>query len=227
MLISGTTGIDLTGLPINNSGNAEVEGTLTVGGNVGIGVTPSSASKLQVKTGTNRNISISDEVTINGAATIEAIDDTRGSNISLELRGTTISITRPSGTTAVFDTNGNLLLTSGTGALGYGTGARGTVTQWTSKGTAVTLNKPSGQITMNGAALASGVSVVFAVNNSLITDKDTIIVNINNGPNGDKYDLYVWYVTAGVFYLRLKNISPSLLSDALVINFAVIKGAQA
>ena len=49
MKISGTTGIDLSGLPINNSGNAEVEGLLTVGGNVGIGVaTVTGAGYLQL-----------------------------------------------------------------------------------------------------------------------------------------------------------------------------------
>ena len=44
------------------------------------------------------------------------------------------------------DTSGNLLLTSGTGGIGYGNGSGGTVTQLTSKSTAVTLNKPNGLI---------------------------------------------------------------------------------
>lgn len=77
-------------------------------GNVGIGIAPANGEKLQVKTGTNRNLGISDQTTITGAVTIEGIDDTRGSNIPLEVRGSTVSITRPTGTTAVFDSSGNV-----------------------------------------------------------------------------------------------------------------------
>lgn len=42
------------------------------------------------------------------------------------------------------------------GGIGYQAGSGGAVMQATSKGTSVTLNKPSGQITMNNAALAAG-----------------------------------------------------------------------
>jgi len=43
-----------------------------------------------------------------------------------------------------------------TAEIGYSTAAQGTVTQLTSKSTGVTLNKSSGQITMNNAALLNG-----------------------------------------------------------------------
>ena len=69
------------------------------------------------------------------------------------------------------DSSGNVLVTSVAG-LGYGTGAGGTVTQATSKSTAVTLNKPTGQITTHNAALAADTTVSFLVNNSLITTSD-------------------------------------------------------
>ena len=55
---------------------------------------------------------------------------------------------------------GNVLVTSPAG-LGYGPGAGGTVTQATSKSTAVTLNKPSGQITMHNGSLGAGASAMF------------------------------------------------------------------
>ena len=60
---------------------------------------------------------------------------------------------------ARIDSSGNVLVTNPAG-LGYGTGSGGTVTQATSKSTTVVLNKPTGQITMNGAALASGAVVL-------------------------------------------------------------------
>ena len=45
----------------------------------------------------------------------------------------------------------------------------GTVTQATNKGTAVTLSTESGQITLNGAALADAAEVSFTVTNSRIS----------------------------------------------------------
>ena len=64
-----------------------------------------------------------------------------------------------------------------TDQLGYATGAQGTVTQATDKGTAVTLNKSMGRITMNNAALAGNTAVTFTLNNNLISANDTIILS--------------------------------------------------
>lgn len=117
---------------------------------------------------------------------------------------------------------GNTLHVGPNGGLGYGTGSGGTVTQATSKSTAVTLNKPTGQITMNNAALAAGGFTEFLVNNSLFTVTDIVIAQqlgwsnyrVESYPNGP-----------GSFKVRVTNISGGSLSDAVVINFAVIKGA--
>jgi hypothetical protein len=111
--------------------------------------------------------------------------------------------------------------------LGYGPGAGGTVTQSTSKSTAVTLNKPCGQITMNAASLAAGASVSFVVNCSLMAASDVPFASIY-GPSvadSNAYRLEVRHSNAGAFVLRLTNTSGGSLSEALVINFAIIKGA--
>lgn len=116
----------------------------------------------------------------------------------------------------------------GASALGYGAGAGGTVTQATNKATPVTLNKPTGQITMNAAALAAGATVTFQVNNSLITTADTVLLTcpfITIGPNN--YRVEVSFSSNGAFNIRVTNISVGSLSEALVINFALIKGATA
>lgn len=116
----------------------------------------------------------------------------------------------------------------GASALGYGAGAGGTVTQATDKATPVTLNKPTGQITMNAAALAAGATVTFQVNNSLITTADTVLLTcpfITIGPNN--YRVEVSFSSNGSFNIRVTNISVGSLSEALVINFALIKGATA
>jgi len=121
----------------------------------------------------------------------------------------------------VLDASGNLLVTSPAG-LGYGTGSGGTVTQATSKSTAVTLNKPTGQITMNNAALAAGVSVSFTLNNSLLSLYDIVFACAFGS---DNYRVEVSSVTTGNTAIRVTNITGGSLSEALIINFAIIKGA--
>lgn len=115
----------------------------------------------------------------------------------------------------------------GAGTLGYATGSGGTVTQATSKSTGVTLNKATGQITMNAAALAAGASVSFSVTNSLTATADTILANVGAGGFGANYTVHVTYCGAGGFGLSVTNISGGSLSEAVVINFAIVKGAAA
>lgn len=125
--------------------------------------------------------------------------------------------------TMVFDQNGNALVTSA-GGLGYGTGSGGTVTQATSKGAAVTLNAPSGQITMNNAALAAGAVATFSFNNSTMTANDVLVMSINaNSPNASSYSVRGVASSSATVYVT--NTSAGSLSDAVVINYAVIKGA--
>jgi len=124
------------------------------------------------------------------------------------------------------DSSGNVLVTSPAG-LGYGTGAGGTVTQATSKATAVTLNKPTGQITMNAAALASNTTVSFTLTNSLIATTDNVVVT-NAGGNGGSpnYQIFVFIVQAGSCLIAVRNISGGSLSESVSISFALIKGAS-
>ncbi len=132
---------------------------------------------------------------------------------------------------ALIDNTGLLRLmqgmrVEGASGLGFGTGAGGTVVQATSKATGVTLNKSSGQITMNGAALAAGAEVSFVVTNSLVEATDVVIVNIASVGTVGSYAAVVSAVAAGSFTITLTNLSGGSLSQALVLNFAVIKGAS-
>jgi hypothetical protein len=110
-------------------------------------------------------------------------------------------------------------------AFGYTTGAGGTVTQATSKSTAVTLNKPTGQITMNNAALAANTRVSFTFNNSLIATADTIVINIGGAFSGYMVDART--NASGAAVVTLWNYSAGSLSEGIVLNFAIIKGATA
>jgi hypothetical protein len=124
------------------------------------------------------------------------------------------------------DTSGNVRVTSAGGGLGYGTGSGGTVTQATSKSTTVTLNKPTGQITMNNASLLTNTIVQFQFDNSLLTTTDVLQITQQSGNGGvGNYNVWVYGQNSGSAFIAVKNISAFTLSDALVLNFAIIKGA--
>ena len=111
--------------------------------------------------------------------------------------------------------------------LGYSTAAQGTVTQATDKSTGVTLNKSAGRITMNNAALAGATAVSFTLTNSLISANDAIIVNVSGGGTAAAYTTYISSMTAGSAVVTLRNLTASTsLSEAVVINFAIIHGAS-
>lgn len=108
--------------------------------------------------------------------------------------------------------------------IGYATAAQGTVTQATDKSTGVTLNKSMGRITMNGAALAAGAAASFTLTNSLLSVADTIIVNVSGGGTAAAYTAYVSSMAAGSAVLTLRNLSAGSLSEAVVLNYAIIHG---
>tara|TARA_R110000868_G_scaffold80547_1_gene228839 strand:+ start:427 stop:843 length:417 start_codon:yes stop_codon:yes gene_type:complete len=107
--------------------------------------------------------------------------------------------------------------------LGYTAAAQGSVTQLTSKSTAVTLNKSAGVITMNNASLATATNATFTLNNSLISANDTVILTIAGGQTTPgSYNVFANSLSAGSVSITLRNISGGSLSEAIVINFALI-----
>ena len=107
--------------------------------------------------------------------------------------------------------------------IGYTTAAQGAVTQATSKSTAVTLNKPAGVITMNNASLATATNATFTLNNSFISANDTVILTIAGGQaTPGSYNVFANALAAGSVSISLRNISGGSLSEAVVINFAII-----
>jgi hypothetical protein len=106
--------------------------------------------------------------------------------------------------------------------IGYTAAAQGTVTQATDKSTAVTLNKAAGRITMNGAALAGNTAVTFTLNNSFISTNDIVVVNVSAGGTAGAYTTYVSSMSAGAVALTLRNLTAGSLSEAVVLNYAII-----
>lgn len=124
----------------------------------------------------------------------------------------------------VVKTTGAVLALRPTAGLGYGTGAGGTVTQSTNKTTGVTLNTVTGAITLNNASLSGITAATFTLTNSAIAATDVVIVNIKSGATVGSYQVSVDSVSAGSCQITLYNYTVGALGEAVVINFAVIKG---
>jgi hypothetical protein len=106
--------------------------------------------------------------------------------------------------------------------LGYGTGGGGTVLQTTSRSTAVTLNKPCGEITLFSAA-GSAAWTTFTVNNSLVAATDTVRACQASGT--DKYQIHVTGVRAGAFDITFATTGGTT-TEQPVFNFSLMKGAS-
>jgi hypothetical protein len=122
------------------------------------------------------------------------------------------------------DTSGNFLGISNVSVLGYGTGSGGTVGQLTSKSTGVTLSTPTGQITMNNAALSANTSVSFTWTNTLITAKDVVLWSQLAGTDG-AYTL-TFKPAAGSCTVTLRNVTAGSLSEAFAFQFNIYRGAS-
>jgi hypothetical protein len=125
-------------------------------------------------------------------------------------------------TITVYDLN-RPLLGSVESAVGYSTGTGGTVTQATNKSTGVTLSKRCGQITMNAEVLAAAAEVSFTLTNSTIAATDVVMVSIASGATAGAYSVQCDATAAGSCRISVGNRNAGSLSEAIVLNFVVIK----
>lgn len=123
-----------------------------------------------------------------------------------------------------------LLKSSGaSGGVGYATGAGGLGTQATNKSTTVVaVPNPSlcGAITMDAATLNAGVIVSFTLTNSGIAATDVLVLNHISGGTVGSYGLNA-QCGAGSAVINVRNNTAGNLSEALVIQYVVIKGVNA
>lgn len=121
----------------------------------------------------------------------------------------------------------SFLATLVTSSIGYASGAGGAVTQATSKSTGVELNKICGAITTNNATLNAATGVSFTLTNSKIAATDVVVACIKSGASAASYVVQVDAVANGSCRISIENVSAGNLSEAIVINFVVIKAVAA
>lgn len=108
--------------------------------------------------------------------------------------------------------------------LGFTSAGQSSVTQATNKATGVTSTTASTQITMNGAALNTVTTVAFTFTNALIGANDHILVSHASGGTAGSYNVWPTTVAAGSCVIQVRNISGGSLSEAIVLNVAIVKG---
>lgn len=116
-----------------------------------------------------------------------------------------------------------IVSTSPSAGIGYATGAGIAPTQSTNKSTTVTANGICGSITMNAAALNATTFVSFTFANTSIAATDVVLVSIKSGATAGAYDVSVEATAANSCVIGLYNKTAGPLSEAVVLNFAVVK----
>ena len=111
------------------------------------------------------------------------------------------------------------------GGIGYSPGAGGAAVQATSKSTTVALDKVSGTITLNGAALAANTNVSFTWTNAAIDAGDRFSWQHESGGTIGAYAINA-IAGAGSATVTVRNITGGSLSEAPVFGFTVLKGSN-
>ena len=167
--------------------------------------------------GTFTNLTASGTVSFSGATVSNG-----GSVTTVDINGGTIDAT-PIGSSTPAAGTFSLVGVTGAGGLGYATGAGSTVTQITSRTTGVTINNPTGAITLVSAAGTTSWQT-FTVTNSTVAATDTVIVSQKSGT--DLNMIHVTAVAAGSFNISFATTGGTT-TEQPVFNFAVIKAVTA
>ena len=157
------------------------------------------------------NVTVADQLTVGKDATVTGTF----SAASIQTSG------------SITNTAGAIVSSYPLGGVGYSVGAGGTVVQASLKSSAFTLSAVTGKITLGGDALAGyGTSSSAMWTNTAIASSDVVIFNHVSGGTVGKYT-FTAQCSAGKAVLYTANISSASLTETPILQFAVIKGAQA
>ena len=193
-----------------------------------IAVTTGSSGELIVNTDAN-TITVHDGVTAGGWATTPlAYAQAAFSTANTDY--TTLSVSPQTYGNSTFipvitlSANGRVSAITNTAiTVGYTTGNGGLVTQSSTRSTGVTLNKPTGQITLTSNAMAIGTSNTFVFTNSTIGANDFIMFNHWSGGTIGNYTINS-NTGVGIANVTIRSIA-TVAAEAPVLQYVVIKGA--
>jgi hypothetical protein len=107
-------------------------------------------------------------------------------------------------------------------------GSGGTVAQATGKTTGVTLDKRTGQITMEATgSIAAGAIASFTLTNSTIGADDVVHVQRKSGGTAGAYRVWCDSSAAGSCVICVENRTAGPLAEAVVLQFRALLGAVA
>ncbi len=167
-------------------------------------------------------------ITFNNGGAGSASGTTFNGSSAITVSYNTIGASPTAGSTSITSvgTLTTAVLTSGTGGIGYATGAGGTGSQATAKTDAVTINECTGLITMNGASLAANTTVQFTLNNTTVAATDLVVVqHVAIGALGSYNITATANASSATVYVR--NVTAGALAEAIQLRFAVIKSVNA
>jgi lysophospholipase L1-like esterase len=153
-----------------------------------------------------------------GATGNVSINNTVTTTATLNVTGS-FSASTTGGFGGALTGGGSIASTSKTGGIGYAVGSGSTVTQATSRTTAVTINAITGQVTLFSAA-GSAAWQSFTMTNSSITAKDVLVISWATST-----DIYMTSVkvAAGSAVISFATTGGTTV-EAPIFNYTVIKG---
>ena len=123
--------------------------------------------------------------------------------------------------------NSTIFVNGNSSKIGYDTGAGGSATQGVgSKGNTVTINRPTGVIVTDNAALAANTTVTFNLGCTVISNTDIVLISHVSGGTQGAYVISAWPST-GFANISIRNITAGSLSEALTLRFIVVKSVNA
>jgi hypothetical protein len=161
-------------------------------------------------------------VGLSGTELFEAVQS--GSSVKVSLSQIIAASTSSGAFSTV--TASTSILSTGSGGVGYATGAGVAVTQLTSRTTQTptTSAKKTGAITLFTAPAVVGAYFSFTVPNTGISATDTVVLSVRGATN--TYVASVSAITASTsFEITMASVAGTA-SDTPIVNFAIIKGVS-